>query len=205
MPRHISNARPAGEPPLYGLVLAGGRSVRMGRDKGSLDYHGRPQALWMLDLVSRHCEHAFVSVRDEQASAQPYAGLPLVIDEGRIEGPAAGLLAAFRHRPDVAWLVVGADMALLDDATLAELARSRDATRTATAYRHPDGTAEPLCAIWEPAARALLEPQGRPSISLRRALEEGPTRFVAAADPTRLRSVNTAADDRAIRALIGGS
>ena len=44
--------------PLYGLVLAGGRSSRMQRDKAALDYHGRTQLEWAMSLVQRHVQRA---------------------------------------------------------------------------------------------------------------------------------------------------
>ncbi|HXO65108.1 MAG TPA: NTP transferase domain-containing protein, partial [Steroidobacteraceae bacterium] len=53
--------------PVYGLVLAGGRSTRMGRDKAALAYGGgTPQLERAMALLSPHVERAFVSVRAEQ-------------------------------------------------------------------------------------------------------------------------------------------
>ena len=54
--------------PLYGLVLAGGRSSRMQRDKAALTYHGRTQLEWAMELVTPFVERAFVSVRPDQQS-----------------------------------------------------------------------------------------------------------------------------------------
>jgi len=154
--------------------------------------------------LAKHCERAYVSIRREQALATPYNDLPLVIDDGSARGPGAGLLAAFRKHADGAWLAIGVDMPLLDHTTLADLVRGRDPACVATAYRHPDGAPEPLCAIWEPAARARLESPAGASSSPRRELEKGPTRFIVAADPRRLRSVNTPEDDARVMAELAG-
>lgn len=49
---------------IYGLVLAGGKSNRMGKDKSRLHYHGQPHALFLYKLLSKFCEKTFLSVRD---------------------------------------------------------------------------------------------------------------------------------------------
>jgi molybdopterin-guanine dinucleotide biosynthesis protein A len=72
-------------------------------------------------------------------------------------GPAGGITAALLAHPQVAWLVVACDLPLLTPATLHDLIGRRDPQRLATAYRSShDGLPEPLCAIWEPAAREPL-------------------------------------------------
>jgi molybdopterin-guanine dinucleotide biosynthesis protein A len=130
-----------------------------------------------------------------------------VLDLDPGSGPAAGLAAAFGLEPRSAWLVVAADMPLLDDELLRGLVAARDPRKVATAYRHPDGTLEPLCTIWEPAAVPLLEACGAPrrSVSLRRVLEGAPVHAIAARDPKRLGSVNTAAEDEAARTYLAGT
>ena len=81
----------------------------MGADKGGLEYHGAPQARWAFDLLARHCDRVFVSVRDAAQAAEPaYAGLPAVVDLGPSAGPATGVVAALRLEPQRAWLVVAA-------------------------------------------------------------------------------------------------
>jgi molybdopterin-guanine dinucleotide biosynthesis protein A len=194
-----------GLPALQGLVLAGGRSSRLGRDKGSLDYHGVPQVRWALALLEPVCALTFASIRREQAELPAYRGLPLIIDQGRSAGPASGLLEALRRSPGVAWLVVAADMPLLRPPLLATLVAQRDPAALATAYRHRDGTPEPLCAIWEPATKARLEEEGRSEgPSLRRLLEIGPARLLHLEHDAALTSVNTDADEARVRRLLAG-
>jgi molybdopterin-guanine dinucleotide biosynthesis protein A len=191
-PSDVAGSAPA----LHGLVLAGGRGTRLGRDKGELDYHGVSQARWAFELLRAFCAETFVSIRPEQAGRPAYRDLPLLTDRGVSAGPASGLAAALRRSPGAAWLVVAADMPLLRRELLANLVADRDSGVLATAYRHRDGTPEPLCAIWEPAAGPLV---AEPGVSLRRLLETGPAKLLELADDAVLASVNTPEDDAAIR------
>ena len=193
-------------PVLYGLVLAGGDSQRMGRDKAQLRYHGdEPQVRHAFDLLRAVAEVVHVSVRKAQADAELYAPFPLIIDDGTLRGPAVGLLAAWARSPEVAWLVLATDLPFVNAALIADLLAGRDASRLATAFRHRDGTPEPLCTIWEPAARApLLERVGSGDRSLRRLLADGPAKLLDAADPDLLRSIDSERQYDAARAEIVG-
>ena len=144
-------------PPLYGLVLAGGRSTRMQRDKAALEYAGRTQLERAVDIVTPLVGRVFVSVRPEQAADPLRARYTQIVDSGEVAGPIAGIIAAQAHHPDVAWLVLACDLPLLDRRTLEHLLRSRRPARQATAYRSThDGLPEPLCAIYEPSSREAL-------------------------------------------------
>ena len=142
---------------LRGLVLAGGRSTRMGRDKALLAYHGRDQLQVAFDLLGEVAGPNFVSVRADQISDPVRARYAQVIDGTEGVGPIAGILAALRTRPAAAWLVLACDLPFLDAPTLRALIAGRDPSRVATAFRSAyDGLPEPLCAIWEPQCEPLL-------------------------------------------------
>lgn len=143
--------------PLYGLILAGGSSSRMQRDKAALPYLGRSQLDRACELAGRHVSGVFVSVRASQIGDPTRAHRPLIVDAVDGEGPIAGIRSALAAFPHAAWLVLACDLPFLSDAALRQLVRERDAAGLATAFRSThDGLPEPLCAIWEPTAGAAL-------------------------------------------------
>jgi molybdopterin-guanine dinucleotide biosynthesis protein A len=148
----------AAEAPIAGLVLAGGRSQRMQRDKATLELAGETQLARAVRLVNAVASKTYVSVRPDQVAEAERSRWPQIIDRLENIGPAAGILAAQEQLPDHAWLVVAVDLPLLDAATLGQLVHERDPRSLATAFRSSDadGLPEPLCAIWEPASREPL-------------------------------------------------
>ena len=141
---------------VYGLVLSGGRSRRMGRDKALLKYEGKTQLERAVRLLERHLERVFVSVRPDQVDDPERRRFEQVVDRYTGIGPAAGILSALETVPDVAWLVLACDLPNANDQTIAALLRLRSA-RPFTAFRSShDGLPEPLCAVFRPQAREIV-------------------------------------------------
>jgi len=180
--------------PLFGLVLAGGRSTRMQRDKATLEYRpGVTQLEAATRLLEGRVERAFVSVREDQTGDAERAKYARIFDRGDVEGPIAGISAALTAHAESAWLVLACDLPFLDARTLDFLIASRDPARAVTAFRSShDGLPEPLCAIYEPRALAGI----RAHIAAGRSC---PRKFVINADallldqpdPRALDNVNT--------------
>ena len=179
--------------PLAGLVLAGGHSRRMQRDKAALEFAGETQLARAVRLVRALAPATYVSVRADQRAEAERSRYPQIVDRLTDVGPAAGILAALDTRPDHAWLVVAVDLPLLDAATLARLVAARDADGLATAYAAAEnGLPEPLCAIWEPASRAPLEAFVSAGKSCpRKFLLTHGARLLPLATPDALANVNT--------------
>jgi molybdopterin converting factor subunit 1 len=144
--------------PLYGLLLTGGRSQRMQRDKLGLEYGGEPQLARAMALLEPLVVQSFVSVRADQLDDPLRAAYPRITDVLPELGPIGGIHAALLAQPQAAWLVLAGDLPFLAAATLQQLIAARAPHRLATAFRSShDGKPEPLCAIFEPASRAPLE------------------------------------------------
>jgi molybdopterin-guanine dinucleotide biosynthesis protein A len=135
--------------PRFGLVLAGGESRRMGRDKAGIRIDGQTQLERTTELLAQHAEQ--VSVSRRRADDPAPGDCPVIADDPAARGPVAGIAAALRARPDADWLVAACDLPRLDHATLAALTdfagRHPDAPAVAMRSEH-DGLPEPLCAIW---------------------------------------------------------
>ena len=184
-------------PALFGLVLAGGRSTRMQRDKAAIAYHGQETQLESaMKLLAPRVARAFVSVRADQADDPVRSAWPRIVDRGDVEGPIAGISAALATHPEAAWLVLACDLPFLDAATLDALIAGRDLERDATAFRSShDGLPEPLCAIYEPRARAAIAAHlagGRNCP--RKFLINANTRLLDQPNPRALDNVNTVAE-----------
>ncbi|MEL7271036.1 MAG: NTP transferase domain-containing protein [Bacteroidota bacterium] len=140
---------------LYGLVLAGGKSTRMGKDKSQLHYHGMSQQEYTFSLLESLCEKVFISVREAQISATGTS--KYILDENITKGPLNGMLSAHVAHPKVAWLVLACDTPLVDKEVLDALVAERNTSKMATAMAtQKTNRPEPLIAIWEPHSLATL-------------------------------------------------
>lgn len=134
---------------LYGLVLSGGKSTRMGTDKGLITYHGIPQRDYIYKLLEEVCDATFLSIREDQAATIP-ENFQIITDENEFKGPFNGILSAHKKHPKVAWLVLACDLPLIDVKALKELIQARDTTKLATSFAlRENPLPEPLCALWE--------------------------------------------------------
>jgi molybdopterin-guanine dinucleotide biosynthesis protein A len=193
--------------PLFGLVLAGGASTRMQRDKAVLQYHGKSQLEWAFELASGVCAATFVSVRPDQREDATRARFPQIVDRQPGAGPIAGIAAALESHPKAAWLVLACDLPLLTGAVLERLIAGRDPQRLATAFLSAhDGLPEPLCAIWEPSARdAVLAYVASGKQCPRKFLINADAKLLELPDPRALDNVNTVAEFETARAALAGS
>jgi molybdenum cofactor guanylyltransferase len=187
------NASSAKAPPVYALVLAGGHSKRMQRDKAALVYHGRTQLEWAVSFLQPHVERVFVSVRPDQTNDPVRARFEQIADTESNLGPIAGIMAAQAKHPNAAWLVLACDLPFLDEGTLRTLIAARDPQRLATAFRSShDVLPEPLCAIYEPASReAILAHVASGKNCPRKFLINSDVKLLDEPNPHALDNVNT--------------
>ncbi len=181
---------------IHALVLAGGRSSRMQRDKAALSYHGRTQLEWAVALLEPFVDRVFISVRADQTADPVRARFDQIVDTHENLGPIAGILAAQAKSPDAAWLVLACDLPFLDGETLEYLIAARQPQRLATAFRSThDGLPEPLCTIYEPASReALLAHVAKGKDCPRKFLINSDVNLIDQPNPRALDNVNTPAE-----------
>lgn len=138
---------------IYGLILVGGRSSRMGSDKSQINYHGIPQAQFLYDLLSKYCSKVFFSCREEQATNFQ----PSIIDKYSEAGPISGLLSAFDVHPNASWLLIACDMPLINNDSIQFLLKNRNLEKSATAFLNiGNNSPEPLFTIYENSGREKL-------------------------------------------------
>lgn len=140
-------------PPLYGLVLAGGKSSRMGYDKSKINYHGKEQQEHLADVMSTYCDRVFISKKEKTTDLSH----DVIADSFEKLGPYGAIMSAFKKYPDAAWLVAACDIPLLQGNHLKRLVDERKASKVATCYYNPDTHfPEPLITLWEPKAYPIL-------------------------------------------------
>lgn len=141
---------------LNGLILAGGKSTRMGEDKALIKYHGIPQVEYQKNLLSGFCDKTFLSVKEKRNQNNTY-DIDLIEDTYLGLGPFGGILSAFRYDPNKAWLSLACDLPYLTEDTVRQLVQSRNTSKVATCFYNPETKfPEPLITIWEPRSYALM-------------------------------------------------
>lgn len=187
------------------MILAGGESRRMGRDKGQLAYHGVPHRQYLYDLIRPACAAVWLSLQAGQTPPDEER-YQVLFDRPEYagHGPISAVMSFCDAHPGVALLLLSCDLPYFDRDALNALLRARDPARPATAFLNPDnGKPEPLVTIYEPAFLDLLPARFAAGLrSLQRALLEDAPALVGSVDQRWIRSADSPEDfARAQRAL----
>ena len=190
--------------PLHGLLLAGGHSKRMQRDKAALEYAGQPQLARAAALLRPLVPRLYLSTRADQEIDPQRAAYERIADRLPGLGPLGGIHAALHAHPEAAWLVLACDLPFLDAATLQQLIAGRDPARLGTAFRSRfDGMPEPLCAIWEPASVTAVDAWIAAGKNCPRSfMKHHAVALLDLANPRALDNINTAAEYLAARSAL---
>ena len=135
-----------------GVVLAGGMSRRLGRDKTSLTLpmlQGATLLQWAGKRLAEVTSEWVVADAGRGRATDGSVSVP----DGPGAGPAAGLLGAARHFPGRPLLALACDLPFVPSAVLARLVELDGD------WVVPEGVSglEPLCALYRPKALDLLE------------------------------------------------
>ena len=145
-------------PKIPGLVLAGGRSSRMGEDKAAKRLAGKPLAQIVALRLAAQASAVFINTRNQALAGLGFDLLPDTI-EGQ-EGPLAGILAGLdyvlAHLPAASHLaVVPADAPFFPETLVSRLAAAIDGPDTLAMAAYC-GDPEPAFALWPVALAKRL-------------------------------------------------
>lgn len=168
---------------LSAVILAGGKSTRMGTDKALL-------RLGSATLLERICalvaplfdETLIIAATAEQCSALQLAGAIVLQDEPTVQGrgPLAGIYTGLRHARNEAACFLTCDMPFVDVAILQHLAQRHDSSSAVTCFRGEFRHHEPFPGIFR---RRLLDSLAskleRNELSLCRYLDDTATQYLS--------------------------
>ncbi len=142
---------------LTGLVLAGGASRRMGRDKALLRLPGGESLLERQIWALRETGAARVLISTRKGRDYGAVAADLVFDPEVDAGPLAGIAAGLRAAREGLVLVLAVDMPRVDPGHLQELLRQTEAESLRGVVPVCDGIIEPLVAVYPAALAAAAE------------------------------------------------
>ena len=182
--------------PTFGLVLAGGQSRRMGRDKALLMHGGQSQLAHIAALLTQVTDRVFVSTRSTQQGDAERGRYAQIVDRYEDIGPIAGILSALEEQPAADWLVVACDLPNIDEPTLQFLLDNRSDEQPFTAFRSShDDLPEPLCALYQAGSDSILRQFVEDGIVCpRKVLIRSDTKLLTQPNPASLDNVNTPDD-----------
>jgi len=151
---HIANIVKETIPTIKGLVLVGGKSTRMGKDKSQLNYFGKPQKEVVKELLENQNLETFYSIKDFSTSLEMTSEIS---DTFLNLGPFGGICSAFQKNPNTAWLVLATDVPFVNDELIKLLLEKRNPSKVATTIKGKGKEfVEPLITIYEPKAYPIL-------------------------------------------------
>jgi len=127
-----------------GIILAGGKSSRMGTEKGLVHLCGKPLISFAISALSKVCNHIIISSSSE---AYMTFGYQVVADEFPGIGPLGGIFSTLRQSRTEHNLVLSCDMPFVTHETLAFILQHSVGYEISVPW-HRNCQYEPLCAFY---------------------------------------------------------
>ena len=145
---------------LLGVVLCGGKSSRMGKDKGLLKNGQQTWAEKQKNLLQPFCDKVLVSIRTGQFSqySRVFHKDILVFDEiSAVSGPARGILTIHKAYPEQDLLVLACDIQNIQTRDLDILVQTYKGNPSSifTGFNSPRGI-EPMAGIYSAKGLTLM-------------------------------------------------
>lgn len=129
--------------------MAGGKSRRMGSEKGLMPFRGVPMIEYAIAALKPHCDQIIISANSKFYDQYGY---PVVTDEIADAGPMGGIWSCLKHSKNELNFVLSCDMPLVDARVVGGILAQLDDAEIFLPW-HADGFFEPLCAVYR---RSLL-------------------------------------------------
>jgi molybdopterin-guanine dinucleotide biosynthesis protein A len=138
---------------LESFVLAGGKSSRMGTDKGLMDFQGWKMIQHILYALNFPFPKSIISNNEEYRQF----GLPVIPDIYKNCGPLGAIHSGLYHAKSFWSLMVSCDMPFMTYDFLVFLMAKSIKVRCDALVPVHDGNVEPLCAMYSHSAMKKIE------------------------------------------------
>lgn len=130
---------------ITGIILAGGKSRRMGTEKGLIEFRGKSLICYALEALQPLCSEILISAN---SSFYNFLGYPVIPDEFPESGPMGGIYSCLKKSKNEFNFVLSCDMPLVDSAVVWAIKEHATNCDIAVPW-HEDDYSEPLCAVYK--------------------------------------------------------
>jgi len=131
---------------ITGIVLSGGKSRRMGKEKGLCHFRGKALISYAIDTLKPLCSRLIISANNKPDEYQLY-GFPVISDEISETGPIGGLYSCLKQSQSVINLVISCDTPFVTTEVYQELLNYIGEYQAVVPI-HEDGFLEPITAVY---------------------------------------------------------
>lgn len=138
---------------IVGIVLSGGKSSRMGSEKGLVEWNGKSLVEYSIEALQPVCDQLVISSNGE---CYNYLGYPIIEDEIKECGPLGGIYSCMKAVKADYYLVISCDVPNVSFHLFADLVNNI-ADFDAIFPVGKDGRRQPLIAVYGSSCKNIIE------------------------------------------------
>ena len=140
-------------PKITGIVLAGGRSSRMGEDKSMMKLNGKSLVEYSIDALKPLCNKVIISSNNP---GYEFTGCEVWPDEIPDQAPIIGIYSCLKRSETALNIILSCDIPLISTSMIAFLL-AKSAAYDISVPIHENGQIEPLCGIYKKSSLSILK------------------------------------------------